>query len=93
MMSFLVALVMGGIIGWLASKVMKTDKEQGPLLDVLVGCAGSLLGKFLFGLFRADGSAGLGLRDGIDLPSLAVAFGGALALLGVTNLIRKGRVR
>lgn len=91
-MSLLLAIVIGGIIGWLASKVMNTDAQQGIVLNIIVGCAGSLIGKFLFGMFTG-GSAGLGLRDGIDIPSLVVAFAGAIVLLGIVNLIRRGRVR
>lgn len=91
-MNFIIALIMGGIIGWLASKVMNTDAQQGLVMNVIVGCVGSLLGKFLFGMLTGS-SAGLGLRDGIDIPSLAVAFVGALVLLGIVNLVRRGKVR
>ena len=91
-MSLIIALIMGGIIGWLASKVMNTDAQQGIFLNIVVGCVGSLLGKWLFGMFMG-GNGGLGLRDGIDIPSLAVAFVGALVLLGIVNLIRRGSIR
>ena len=51
MITFLIALVMGGIIGWLASKVMNTDAQQGVFLNVIVGCVGSMLGGWLFSFF------------------------------------------
>jgi uncharacterized membrane protein YeaQ/YmgE (transglycosylase-associated protein family) len=92
-MSLIIALIVGGIIGWLASIVMRTDAQQGIFLNVVVGCVGSLLGKWLFGMFNGQGSAGLGLRDGIDLPSLLVAFVGAIILLGIVNFFRRGSVR
>ncbi len=71
-MNFIIALIVGGIIGWLASKVMNTDAQQGIFLNVVVGCVGSILGKFIAG--SVLGMGGMGLRDGIDIPSLGVAF-------------------
>ena len=90
-MNFIIALIVGGVIGWLASKVMNTDAQQGIFLNIVVGCVGSLVGKFIAGHFL--GMGGMGLRDGIDIPSLVVAFVGALILLAVVNLIRRGSVR
>lgn len=90
-MNFIIALIVGGIIGWLASKVMNTDAQQGVFLNIVVGCVGSLIGKFVAGNFL--GMGGMGLRDGIDIPSLGVAFVGALALLGVVNLVKRGSIR
>ena len=45
MISFIIAIVMGGIIGWLASIVMRTDAQQGIFLNIIVGCVGSILGR------------------------------------------------
>lgn len=90
-MNFIIALIVGGVIGWLASKVMNTDAQQGIFLNVVVGCVGSLIGKWIAGTFF--GMGGMGLRDGIDIPSLAVAFGGAIVLLGIVNLVKRGSVR
>ena len=90
-MNFIIALIVGGIIGWLASKVMNTDAQQGIFLNIIVGCVGSLIGKFIAGTFL--GMGGMGLRDGLDIPSLAVAFVGALILLGGVNLVRRGSIR
>ncbi len=90
-MNFIISLILGGIIGWLASKVMNTDAQQGIFLNIVVGVVGSMLGKFVAGNFL--GMGGMGLRDGIDLPSIAVAFVGAIVLLGVVNLVRRGSVR
>jgi uncharacterized membrane protein YeaQ/YmgE (transglycosylase-associated protein family) len=90
-MNFIISLILGGIIGWLASKVMNTDAQQGIFMNIVVGVVGSMLGKFVAGNFL--GMGGMGLRDGIDLPSIGVAFVGAIVLLGVVNLIRRGSVR
>ncbi|SNS83353.1 Uncharacterized membrane protein YeaQ/YmgE, transglycosylase-associated protein family [Sphingomonas laterariae] len=91
MINFLLALIMGGIIGWLASKVMNTDAHQGVFLNVVVGCIGSMFGGWLFS-FLTGGTHNL--RDAPFNPmTLLVAFGGAVVLLGILNLIRRGSVR
>jgi uncharacterized membrane protein YeaQ/YmgE (transglycosylase-associated protein family) len=90
-MNFILALIVGGIIGWLASKVMNTDAQQGIFLNVVVGCVGSMIGKFVAGTFL--GMGGMGLRDGLDFKSLIVAFIGAIVLLAIVNLVRRGSVR
>lgn len=91
MINFLLALIMGGIIGWLASKVMNTDAHQGVFLNVIVGCIGSMFGGWLFS-FLTGGTHNL--RDAPFNPmTLLVAFGGAVVLLGILNLIRRGSVR
>lgn len=91
MIDFIVALVVGGIIGWLASKVMNTDAQQGIFLNIVVGCIGSILGRFLFSIFTGGTAR---LRDAPFNPiTLLVAFGGAIVLLGIINLFRRGRVR
>ena len=58
-MNLILALIIGGVIGWLASIVMRTDASQGIFLNIIVGIIGSLLGSFLLGgLFGADGNIG-----------------------------------
>lgn len=49
MIDFIIAIVMGGVIGWLASIVMRTDAQQGIFLNIVVGCVGSILGRLLLG--------------------------------------------
>lgn len=61
------------------------------IIGGVVGCVGSILGKFVVGNFL--GMGGMGLRDGIDIPSLIVAFIGAVVLLGAVNFFRRGSVR
>lgn len=90
-MTFILALFMGGIIGWLASKVMNTDAQQGIFLNIVVGCIGSMLGGWLFSYFTGGTE---NLRDAPFNPvTLLVAFAGAIVLLAIVNLVRRGRVR
>ena len=89
-MDFIIAIIMGGVIGWLASIVMRTDAQQGIFLNIIVGCIGSILGRFLVGPFRGGGH----LRgNAFDPMTLLTAFIGAVVLLAIVNLVRRGRVR
>ncbi len=83
-MNFIIWLIIGGVIGWLASIVMRTDGQQGIILNVVVGIIGSYIGGLLFGPL-------IGVAGGIG-PYLS-AFLGAIVLLAVVNLIRRGSVR
>lgn len=90
-MGFILWLIIGGVLGWLASIVMRTDAQQGIFLNIIVGIVGSFLGGFLLGpLLGAPG-----INDGNVLApmNLLVAFLGALILLAIVNLIRRGSVR
>ncbi|TWI61503.1 putative membrane protein YeaQ/YmgE (transglycosylase-associated protein family) [Pseudoduganella lurida] len=89
-MNFIIWIVIGGIIGWLASLVMKTDAQQGLFLNVVVGIVGALLGGWLLSpLF------GTGTINGDDFSplSLLVSFLGAVILLAIVNLVFRGRAR
>lgn len=90
--SLLIMLVVGGILGWLASIVMRTDAQQGIFLNIVVGIVGSILGGFLLGPLLLGSSSDAANRD-YSLPSLLVSFLGAVVLLAVVNLIRRGSVR
>jgi len=90
MIGFILALIMGGIMGWLASKVMNRDSQMGIFWNVIVGCVGSILGRFLFGGLIGGGS----LRsDAFDPMTLVTSFIGALVLLAIVNLVQRGRAR
>ena len=90
-MGLILALIIGGIIGWLASIVMRTNAQQGILLNIVVGIVGSLIGSFLLGgFFGADGNI---ISSPLDGGTLIAAFLGAVILLAVVNLFRRGAVR
>ena len=84
-MNFLVMLIVGGVAGWLASMVMRTDGQQGIILNVVVGIIGGFLGGFLLPM--------VGLSFGGLVGYLIGALIGAIVLLAIVNLFRRGRVR
>jgi uncharacterized membrane protein YeaQ/YmgE (transglycosylase-associated protein family) len=86
----LIVLVVGGIIGWLASLVMRTDGQQGIVLNVVVGIVGALIAGFL--LTPVLGGAPI-TTGALDIRSLLVSFLGAVVLLAIVNLVRRGAVR
>lgn len=89
-MNLIIWLVVGGIIGWLASLVMKTDAQQGVVLNVVVGVIGALIGGWLLSPLLGAGTVNQG---DFSLPGLLVSFGGAIILLVVVNLLRRGAAR
>ncbi len=89
-MSFIIWIVVGGILGWLASLVMRTDAQQGLFLNVVVGIVGALLGGWLLSPLFGSGTINI---DDFSLMSLLVSFLGAVILLAIVNLIFRGRVR
>lgn len=91
LLSLILWLVFGALIGWLASIVMRTDAQQGAILNIVVGIIGALLGGFLFSLLGVGGS---NINQGdFSLTSLLVSFIGAIVLLAIVNLVRRGSVR
>jgi Predicted membrane protein len=89
-MGIILMLIVGGIIGWLASIVMRTDGQQGIILNVVVGIIGAVLGGFL--LSPLIGGAPI-TTGALDVRSLLVSFLGAVILLAIVNLFRRGSVR
>jgi uncharacterized membrane protein YeaQ/YmgE (transglycosylase-associated protein family) len=89
-MNLIIWLVVGGVIGWLAILVMKTDAQQGIALNVVVGIVGALLGGWLLSPLVGAGTLNQG---DFSLMGLLVSFGGAVILLLVVNLVRRGTAR
>jgi uncharacterized membrane protein YeaQ/YmgE (transglycosylase-associated protein family) len=91
MMGIIIWLIVGGVIGWLASLVMKTDGQQGIFLNIIVGIVGAFLGGWIGGLL---GIGGGDINDGnFSLTGLLLSLVGAIVLLAIVNLFRRGRVR
>jgi uncharacterized membrane protein YeaQ/YmgE (transglycosylase-associated protein family) len=77
-------IVIGGMAGWLASIVMKTNKKQGLIADIAVGIIGGFLGGFIFGILGIDGGV-----DGFNIGSLVVAFVGSVIFLYLLRFLRR----
>ena len=88
-MGIIIWLVIGGIVGWLASIVMKRDGSQGIILNVVVGIVGALLGGFLISPLVGVGT----INNGISIGSILVSLVGAIILLAIVNLFKRGTVR
>ena len=88
-MGWIIALIVGGIAGWLASLVMNRDASMGIFWNIVVGCIGSVIGNLIAGpLLGSSGSVQEFSRTG-----LIIAIVGAVVLLGIANLVQRGRVR
>lgn len=89
-MNILLILIVGGILGWLASLVMRTDGQQGIFLNIVVGIIGAVLAGFL--VTPLIGGAPI-TSGAFDIRSLVVSFVGALILLAIVNMVRRGSPR
>lgn len=89
-MNIIILLVVGGVLGWLASLVMRTDGQQGIILNIVVGIVGAILAGFII----TPLIGGSPITSGsLSLQSLLVSFLGAVVLLAIVNLFRRGSVR
>jgi len=89
-MNIVVWLVIGGLIGWVASVVMRTDGQQGMLLNVVVGVVGAILGGYLLSPLVGVSTIN---QSNFSVPGLLVSLGGAVILLAIVNFFRRGSVR
>ena len=83
-MGIIIWLIVGGIVGWLASIIMKRDGQQGILLNVVVGIIGAMISGFLLGG---------GINSAITVTSFLYSLVGAIILLLIVNLVTRGRAR
>ncbi|MEE9435026.1 MAG: GlsB/YeaQ/YmgE family stress response membrane protein [Sphingorhabdus sp.] len=87
-MGWIIAIIVGGVAGWLASKVMNRDADMGIIWNVVVGCVGSIVGNLIANQFGIGGSV-----KEFSITGLVIAFVGAVILLGIVNLVKRGSVR
>jgi uncharacterized membrane protein YeaQ/YmgE (transglycosylase-associated protein family) len=89
-MGWILIIIVGGVLGWLASKVMRTDAQQGIFLNIVVGIVGAALAGFLL-------SPLLGIPTinsaNFSIGALLISFVGAIILLAIVNFFRRGRAR
>jgi uncharacterized membrane protein YeaQ/YmgE (transglycosylase-associated protein family) len=89
-MGIIILIVIGGLIGWLASMLMRTDGQQGIFLNVVVGIVGALVAGFLLNPLIGGGNI---MAGDYSFSSLAVSFLGSVVLLAIVNFFRRGSVR
>jgi len=90
MINFIIWIILGALIGWSASMIMRTDAQQGTLLNIIVGIIGAFLaGMFLSPLFGVSTIN----QNNFSIASLLVSLLGAVILLAIVNLFRRGSVR
>ena len=85
-MGLIIWLIIGGVIGWLASIIMRTDAQQGIFLNIVVGIVGAFIGGLVF-------SGGSINNAPLTIYSFLVSLLGAVVLLAIVNMFRRGRVR
>jgi len=89
-MNIITWLVVGGLVGWVASMVMRTNAQQGIFLNVVVGIVGATIGGWflspLFGVSTIN-------QSNFSIPGLLVSFLGAVILLAIVNFVRRGATR
>lgn len=83
-MGIIIWLIIGGIVGWLASLIMRRDAQQGILLNIVVGIVGAVLAGWIFGG---------GINEAITIRTFLFSIVGAVILLAIVNLFTRGRVR
>lgn len=88
-MNIIIWLIVGGVVGWLASIVMHTDGQQGLFLNVVVGIVGALLAGFVVSPLLGIAT----INQGISVATFLVSLVGAIILLAIINLFRRGAVR
>ena len=86
MLGIIIWLVIGGIVGWLASLIMRTDGQQGILLNIVVGIIGAFIGGLIFNKGDINNAP-------LSVTAFIVSLIGAVVLLAIVNLFRRGSVR
>ncbi len=89
-MNLIIWLIVGGLIGWIASMIMRTDAQQGIILNVIVGIVGALIGGWLISPLLGAGNINSG---DFSIMGLLVSLVGAVILLAIVNFFRRGSVR
>jgi uncharacterized membrane protein YeaQ/YmgE (transglycosylase-associated protein family) len=89
-MSLIILLVVGGVLGWIASMIMRTNGQQGIILNVVVGIVGALLAGFLLNPLIGGGNI---MSGDLSMSAILVSLLGAVVLLAIVNLFRRGSVR
>lgn len=82
-MGIILWIIFGALVGWIASIIMKTDAEQGAMLNIIVGIVGAVLGGYIMNFFGQSGTTGF------NVYSFIVALVGAIVLIAIVRAIRR----
>jgi len=82
-MGIILWIIFGALVGWIASMIMKTDAEQGAVLNIIVGIIGAVIGGWLMSFFGKSGVSGF------NLYSFLVALLGAVVLIAIVKALRR----
>ena len=88
-MGWIIALIVGGIAGWLASIIMRRDSSMGIFWNIVVGIIGAIIGNAVIAPLIGIG----GSIQTFNLGGFIIAIIGAIVLLAIVNLVQRGRVR
>ncbi|MCE5259438.1 MAG: GlsB/YeaQ/YmgE family stress response membrane protein [Chloroflexi bacterium] len=89
-MNIIIIIIVGAVIGWIASIIMHTNARQGLLLDIVVGIVGALLAGWLLSPLLGVGTI---TQGNFSFPALLVSLAGSVILLLIVRLIRGGMRR
>ena len=89
-MTCILWLIIGGLLGWIASIIMHTNAQQGIFLNIVVGIIGAMVAGFLLTPLFGIGTIN---QNNLSLPALLVSLLGSVILLAIVNLFRRGAVR
>ncbi|SEN70239.1 GlsB/YeaQ/YmgE family stress response membrane protein [Halomonas caseinilytica] len=86
-MGIIIWLIMGGLVGWIASMIMGINAQQDIILNIVVGIVGAMIGGFLIGPLLGSGS----INEGITIMNFIVSLIGAIILLAILNVFQRIR--
>ena len=90
MLGFIWFIIMGGVIGWIASLIMKRDASMGIFANIVVGIVGSIIGNGILGFLLGGGRIGAWPPD---ISAILAALLGAVILLAAINMMQRNRAR
>ena len=90
MINFIIWIVIGGLLGWIASMIMHTNGQQGTFLNIVVGIVGAFLAGYILSPLMGVSTIN---QNNFSFAGLAISLLGAVILLGIVNIFRRGTVR
>lgn len=89
-MGFIIWILVGALVGWIASLIMKTDGQQGSILNIVIGIVGAWVGGYLISPMLGIATIN---QDALSIPAILVSIVGAVIVIAIWNMIRKGTAR